>query len=55
MSAELEGVELRRAHAEVQDTEVLIGARLPFERYDECVQLLLAKQALKICYLPQGP
>ena len=40
--------------AEKLNTEVLIGARLPFERYDEGVQLLLAKQALKICYLPQG-
>ena len=38
--------------AEKLDTEVLIGARLPFERYDEGVKLLLAKQALKVCYLP---
>ena len=40
--------------AEKLNTEVLIGARLPFERYDEGVQLLLAKQALKVCYLPHG-
>jgi len=30
------------------------GAFLPFERYDEGARLLLAKQALKVCYLPQG-
>lgn len=36
------------------DTDVLIGARLPFERYDEGVRLLIAKEALKVCYLPQG-
>ena len=34
------------------DTDILIGARLSFERYAEAVELLMEKKVLKVCLYP---
>lgn len=34
------------------DTDILVGARLPFERYAEAVGLLMVKKVLKVCLYP---
>ncbi len=35
------------------NAEALVSARLPFERYAEGVQLLIDKQAIKVCFYPK--
>ena len=34
------------------DTDILVGAQLPFERYAEAVELLMDKKVLKVCLYP---
>ena len=37
------------------DTGALVSARLPFEKYADGIQRLMARKAVKIAYCPEGP
>lgn len=36
------------------DTQILVSARLPFERYAEGVEMLMARRAIKVAFCPEG-
>ena len=36
------------------DTQILVTARLPFERYAEGVEMLIARRAIKVAFCPEG-